>query len=734
MLCVLFIVTAHAQSAQKYDNSLRLQYGLYQYNKNQNGFLNSDSKNFQSLGLTYRHQINRVSGLNITGRYYEWDLNSGDKLKTYAAQAMWVLHAKRVGRSWRMNRFTPYAGVGLGFEKHNLRYGSDADSSFTNLYIPLEVGIIYNISSRLSLGIFGEYKIAAAADLKKLAKTPDGKLDIVNTAGVSLAWHFGQKKKDINAPIIYTNPLFTPKKVQKVVTNQPQIGVEIVEENDVVTSPQNNVEKVEILRGGNEIEKEIIVLDKNGNEVIEKIIEIENEDITQNEVVIKKKNSPDVITKTVTVEILRGAKDTITTTTVTEQGNTKTIEKTIEIKEKGATDNVTIIQKAASPNKTGKIEKTTIIRGVKDSTQVMVVVNDSLRTVEEIVEIVEIDTTQKVGLKTLSKIDTVKKVIVIQKPKVVVDRTKKVIVVGKDSMKVVRDTVIQIIVKDTTNKVGVKTQPKIDTVKKVIVIQKPKIVVDSTKKVIVVPKDSIKTVRDTIRKTGLIKETNKRKEDSLMAVIQELNSNIEAMKTPTDVKTVKRDTVVIKPMVAELNDEPIIKQLKESHNKVSELAENNYKRGSLNEEELQKIKAETDAIKKSISDISKKETVPSDELGNLYKTIASLQDEVAKKDKVIVKENKNAEKDMKDLQYKLDKTKLELEYAKRYADKAENSSNNNDEVVAQMLKNQEKLQDQLRDVEKQNSRLKGQVETMMTQKSLFNSRLLLHPKIQFWSN
>ena len=209
--CIVITVTADAQSAVRYNNSLRLQYGLYQYNTNQRNFINENNENLLSIGLTYRHQLGAVSGLNFTGRYYQWALNNNQDLETYAAQAMWVFHLKRVSPGWQLNRFTPYAGFGVGVENHNIKKASAKDSSFTKLYVPLEAGILYNISSRFSIGVFAEYKISTAPDIKKLVNAPEGKRDIVNTAGISVAWHFGKKESNITVPVITSNPYISDR-------------------------------------------------------------------------------------------------------------------------------------------------------------------------------------------------------------------------------------------------------------------------------------------------------------------------------------------------------------------------------------------------------------------------------------------------------------------------------------------------------------------------------------------
>lgn len=201
---ICLVLNAEAQTSEWFNNSLRVQYGLVQYNKNSNETINGDNDYFLNSALTYRLRLGSLSGLNITGRYYKWKLDKENKLNTYAAQAMWVLHPRKISSSWSLNRFTPYIGIGLGIEKHELAKASGNDSSFSNIYIPLEAGILFNLSSRWSIGVFGEYKISTEANLKKLVNQPSGSMDLVNAAGISLAYHFGRKSRQSKVPIVYT--------------------------------------------------------------------------------------------------------------------------------------------------------------------------------------------------------------------------------------------------------------------------------------------------------------------------------------------------------------------------------------------------------------------------------------------------------------------------------------------------------------------------------------------------
>ncbi len=163
ILLISFMFMQHpstAQSSQQYDNSLKVQYGIFQYNINQQDFISSTSNSFLNIGLSFRQRLNRISDLNLSGRYYEWNLKNGDALKTYAFQPMWQLHARKISSSWRINRLTPYIGIGIGVENHLLTHES-TDSSYWKMYVPVEAGLQFNLNSRWSLGVFAEYKFAS---------------------------------------------------------------------------------------------------------------------------------------------------------------------------------------------------------------------------------------------------------------------------------------------------------------------------------------------------------------------------------------------------------------------------------------------------------------------------------------------------------------------------------------------------------------------------------------------
>ena len=211
ILLIGFLFIQHlsiAQSSQQYDKSLKVQYGMFQYNNNQQDFISTTPDSFLNVGLTYRQRLSRLTDLNLTGRYYDWNLKNGDALKTYAFQPMWVIHTSKISSSWRINRITPYLGVGIGVENHILTHES-TDSSYWKMYIPVEIGLQFNLNSRWSVGVFAEYKFATYTTLKNLINSANSSLDIVNSSGVSLTYNFGKNKKSVLFPVIRANPALT---------------------------------------------------------------------------------------------------------------------------------------------------------------------------------------------------------------------------------------------------------------------------------------------------------------------------------------------------------------------------------------------------------------------------------------------------------------------------------------------------------------------------------------------
>ena len=212
----------NAQPLQEYNNSISGQLGLFHYNKDNNDFISQNNNDFLNAGLTYTRQMGSVFALNLTGRYYQWEMGKYVDLKTKAVQALLVVQPRTISSSWRINRITPYIGAGIGYEEHQLTsYGND--TTYQKLYIPLEVGLLFNLSPRVSIGVFSEYKLASVSPIKNTLESPKVRLDLVNTAGISLSYSFGRNKKMESFPVIRTNQLLVQKRVLKEVVKDSTI-------------------------------------------------------------------------------------------------------------------------------------------------------------------------------------------------------------------------------------------------------------------------------------------------------------------------------------------------------------------------------------------------------------------------------------------------------------------------------------------------------------------------------
>ena len=206
----------NAQTLQGHNNSISVQMGLFHYNKDNNDFITQNNNGFLNAGLTYKRQMGRILALNLTGRYYEWEMGKYVDLQTKAVQALLVVQPHSISSSWRTNWITPYVGAGVGYENHKLTsYGND--TTYQKLYIPIEVGLLFNLSTRVSIGVFSEYKLASVSPIKNTLESPKVRLDLVNTAGISLAYSFGRNKKKESFPVIRTNQSLVQKPVVKEV-------------------------------------------------------------------------------------------------------------------------------------------------------------------------------------------------------------------------------------------------------------------------------------------------------------------------------------------------------------------------------------------------------------------------------------------------------------------------------------------------------------------------------------
>ncbi|TVQ94356.1 MAG: OmpA family protein [Bacteroidetes bacterium] len=194
-------------NGQTYRSSLGLHYGLFQFNNAQNDYFFDADGNFLNAGLSYKYKLGRLTSLSFTGRYYDWKVNDFQTLNTQSLQGMWLIHAGRISSSWRVNLITPYIGAGIGYEMHTLTQNG-SDQNFDNFYLPLEAGLFINLSPRWSLGVFAEYKLDRATDLKNRLGLTDNYQGVVNSAGVTLSYHFGQRTTELIVPMVTTNPYF----------------------------------------------------------------------------------------------------------------------------------------------------------------------------------------------------------------------------------------------------------------------------------------------------------------------------------------------------------------------------------------------------------------------------------------------------------------------------------------------------------------------------------------------
>ncbi|HHN47625.1 MAG TPA: hypothetical protein ENN08_01590 [Bacteroidales bacterium] len=223
-----FLPAVFAQ--QVYHNSLSLQFGLLHYNARQHHFFEPANTNkLMSGSITYGHKLGRLTGIHFTGKFYNWEPNGISQIQTRAMQYLLVFHPGMISRSWRINRITPYAGAGIGFQRHTIKQeGSESD--FQNLYLPIEAGLMFNLSSRWSLGVFAEYKFDFGSEAKKKVLNESKNPDLINAAGVSLAYHFGKRKRHLDFPLVRTTPQIPDKEKVSIVELLP--GKHAVEEDE----------------------------------------------------------------------------------------------------------------------------------------------------------------------------------------------------------------------------------------------------------------------------------------------------------------------------------------------------------------------------------------------------------------------------------------------------------------------------------------------------------------------
>ncbi len=202
---IVFTITYFANDCSLFaqaNPSLKLQYGLIHYNKDVQDYKNTK---FNNLGVSYKTPLSQVFSLQLGGRYYDWDNTINTSVETYSGSFMALINPIRLGNGWRINRIVPYLGAGIGYQKHQINHTIKADTSANTLYIPIEAGVNFNLSRMFSLGIFAEYKLARNESLKNYLNLTQTKLDIANSAGISLIYYFNKRRSKTAGQKIYTN-------------------------------------------------------------------------------------------------------------------------------------------------------------------------------------------------------------------------------------------------------------------------------------------------------------------------------------------------------------------------------------------------------------------------------------------------------------------------------------------------------------------------------------------------
>jgi outer membrane protein OmpA-like peptidoglycan-associated protein len=200
----LLIPATRAQRIQDYKNAIQLDYGMYQYNKEGESFLQAD-RLFLSMGLGYQRRLLRFLDLGIKGKYYELkDKSRAATRSAYTAQSTLVLHWPRVSALHSRNLLMPYAGIGFGLGRELLQEESST-SEVDYIFVPLIAGINLNLSNHWSLGFNGEYRISAQ-NSEDLAMDDTRRLNTFNAVSFQLSYHFGKNKTRPDAPVIYTRP------------------------------------------------------------------------------------------------------------------------------------------------------------------------------------------------------------------------------------------------------------------------------------------------------------------------------------------------------------------------------------------------------------------------------------------------------------------------------------------------------------------------------------------------
>ncbi len=657
LICFLLIEKpVHAQSSEKYNSSLRLQYGLFQFNNNQQDFINSSTNSFLSAGLTYKHQLGRITALNLTGRYYEWNLNNGHALKTYAFQSMFVVQARKISSSWRINRITPYIGAGLGYENH-VHSRTGADSSYWQFYVPVEAGLQINLNSRWSAGIFSEYKFASFTTLKKLFTTPYKSLDLVNSAGISLTYRFGQNKKTASVPVIWANPALgntspATKQTKTTVstTTKPKPEAKATDTTgdkakaEVKTTTSKQVVQTEVKSDKaatavkSTVTKEIIVTETPADKAdsATKSTSAAKEGKTKDTTAVKVKTkipSKAIVAKqvklkdTIAVKALTAARDTLSTVkavnpgdnivyqTINKTGDTATSVYAVIRKDIPVLTSRTLTTDTLLTGKTANPSDTIVIR-------IIPVAKDTLTNVQEETGMEQItdDDAPETDLVPEQEEETT----VVRVQKQIVKETefsetdtamRRVVILPKIIMSTADTITVPVILNISVNKTDAKTAVSVAGKAK----PEPKANAVYEKKT-----DSLLIVINRLnKKLSSIDNDSKKKSDSLLKAFNKLNERLNKMDVSAQKKASVKDTVVVRTIRTEPVAQPVTIIQNPGNNNVAEMVEQSIRKTNILETELLKVKWDLEDARTEIQRLSSENDAAINDLTGKVKSIST---------------------------------------------------------------------------------------------------------------
>lgn len=239
--CLLVIFGCHALQAQVYEAhplGIRLQYGVINYNE---GDLTSIADQYRiplAAGLTFSIYPGGNAVFETGLKHYSSPLDNDRNLCVWSGQVLFKVVPKKVKPGYRLNRFQPYLGLGGGYEFLRTRGGPDSipRTSFHQFFIPVEAGIDFNLSPRWTIGVFGEYRLSPFQEKRNKINDYDRWTAMVNTAGITLGYHFGQKRIRFDAPPVYLGQ-------SRIPTDSTDQAVEVMD----IPSPTIEEKKVEIV-------------------------------------------------------------------------------------------------------------------------------------------------------------------------------------------------------------------------------------------------------------------------------------------------------------------------------------------------------------------------------------------------------------------------------------------------------------------------------------------------------